>query len=130
MNVSGLGNKEIMAANLQYYMDVHGKTRSDLSKDLGFAYSTLSEWLTGIKYPRIDKIEMLANYFGLQKSDLIEERTVLQKEPPLDIDPLEGQLIAAYGEVKEHFDETDIADIKLFMEMVAERKRRKEREGK
>ena len=25
------------------------------------------------KYPRIDKIEILANYFGILKSDLIEE---------------------------------------------------------
>ena len=37
-------------------------------------YSTLSDWINGNKYPRIDKIEILANYFGIEKSDLIEKR--------------------------------------------------------
>lgn len=38
-----------------------------------FSYSTFSEWVNGAKYPRIDKVEMPANYFGIKKSDLIEE---------------------------------------------------------
>ena len=36
-------------------------------------YSTVRDWTNGRAYPRIDKIEMLANYFGIQKSDLIED---------------------------------------------------------
>ena len=27
------------------------------------------------KYPRMDKVEMMANYFGILKSDLIEDKT-------------------------------------------------------
>lgn len=67
-------NKEIFAKNLQNYLDQVGKKRMDVCRDLGFRYSTFTDWVNGAKYPRIDKIEMLANYFGIEKSDLIEEK--------------------------------------------------------
>lgn len=70
--MTSLGNKKILSANLQRLMRKCGKERNDLCEDLGIKYSTLSDWYNGIKYPRIDKIEMLANYFGVEKSDLIE----------------------------------------------------------
>ncbi len=70
--MSDLGNKIVFASNLKQYMDRANIDRNRLCEDLGFKYSTVSEWLAGKKYPRIDKIEMLANYFGIQKSDLIE----------------------------------------------------------
>lgn len=72
--MSELGNKQVFANNLQKYMDLQNIDRYKLCKDLEFKYSTVSEWLAAKKYPRIDKIEMLANYFGILKSDLIERR--------------------------------------------------------
>lgn len=69
-----LGNKEIMAKNIQYYMDKYDKSRNDICNDLGFKYSTFSDWINGKKYPRIDKIEMMANYFHISKSCLVEEQ--------------------------------------------------------
>ena len=70
--MNSLGNKKIMADNIKKYMDIKHKTRQDLCRDLGFAYSTLTDWINAVKYPRIDKIEMMANYFGVTKSDLVE----------------------------------------------------------
>ena len=37
-------------------------------------YTTVRDWLKGITYPRIGKIELLANYFNINKSDLIENK--------------------------------------------------------
>ena len=74
--MSGIGNKEIFSRNLRYYMEKSNKSRKDLCDDLGFVYTTFRDWYNGLKYPRIDKIEMLANYFNIQKSDLIEEKSV------------------------------------------------------
>ena len=54
-------NKEVFSINLQRYMDTMGVSRNKLSDDLGFPYTTISDWLSGRKYPRIDKIEKLAN---------------------------------------------------------------------
>ncbi len=73
--MSNLGNKKIFSENLKRYMNLYQKTRADICKDLNFAYTTFVSWETGVNYPRIDKIEKIANYFGIEKSDLIEKKT-------------------------------------------------------
>lgn len=75
-----LGNKEIMAKNLSYYVKKSGKTQKELAEIVGVAASTFNDWLKGKKYPRIDKIEILADYFNILKSDLIEERSEAHRE--------------------------------------------------
>ena len=77
---SNIGNKEIMAKNLAYYVERSGKSQRELADVLGIATSTFNDWMKGKTYPRIDKIEMLANIFGILKSDLIEERTEEHRE--------------------------------------------------
>lgn len=69
-----MNNKNIFAANLRRYMELNDKSRKDVCNDLGFNYNTYTDWVKGKKYPRMDKVEMLANYFGILKSDLIEEK--------------------------------------------------------
>ena len=78
--MSNLGNKETMAKNLKYYLEKSGKTQKELSDMLGVATSTFNDWMKAKAYPRIDKIEMLSNYFGILKSDLIEEKTEEHRE--------------------------------------------------
>lgn len=73
--MSNLGNKQIMAKNISYYMSLYGKTRQDMCDALGVKYTTFTDWVNGNSYPRIDKIELMANYFGINKSDLVEEKT-------------------------------------------------------
>lgn len=69
-----MDNKQIFSINLKRLMDQKGVSRQDLSKVLGVSYFTISDWVNGKKYPRMDKVEMLAAYFGVLKSDLIEEK--------------------------------------------------------
>lgn len=78
--MSNLGNKETMAKNLRYYLERSGKTQREMSEIIGVPTSTFNNWMKGNKYPRIDKIEMLADYFGILKSDLIEEKSVEHRE--------------------------------------------------
>lgn len=80
-----MDNKSIFANNLKYQMELKGKTRREVCAALGFSYYTFSDWVNGKKYPRMDKVEMLADYFGIQKSDLIEED---KKEQPIENDGL------------------------------------------
>lgn len=79
--MSDLGNKKVFSKNLRKYMDLYQKSRSDICKDLGFAYTTFTSWETGVNYPRIDKIEMMADYFHIEKSDLIEDKTDKPSSP-------------------------------------------------
>lgn len=76
--MSDLGNKDIFSRNLKYYMQINNKTRNDICSALGFPYTTFTEWVNGNIYPRIDRIEMIANYFGIKKSDLIEDKSIVQ----------------------------------------------------
>ena len=71
--MSDLGNKAIMAENIQRLMDSRGIDRNKICSDLGFKYTTFTDWVKGNTYPRIDKIEMMANYFGVNKSELVEK---------------------------------------------------------
>ena len=74
--MSNLGNKEIMARNIKKYMELNEKDRNDMCRDLGFKYTTFTDWINAKTYPRIDKIELMANYFKVSKSDLVEENTI------------------------------------------------------
>lgn len=75
--MSSIGNKIVFSRNLRELMKQKGKDRNQVCADLGFKYTTFTDWYNGNKYPRIDKIEMLADYFGVLKSDLIEDKADL-----------------------------------------------------
>lgn len=79
--MSDLGNKEVIAKNIQRYMDLHGKKRKDMCEAINVKYTTFSDWVNAKKYPRIDKIELMANYFGIEKSDLIEDKSKTTVKP-------------------------------------------------
>lgn len=72
--MSDLGNKEIMSKNIKHYMKIYNKTRTEICNDLDISYTTFADWINAKTYPRIDKIELLANYFKIEKSDLVENR--------------------------------------------------------
>lgn len=74
---NNLGNKQTMAKNIKYYMDKNNVTAAEICKVLKVPQSTFSYWLSAKTYPRIDKIEMMANYFGVNKSNLVEEHVKL-----------------------------------------------------
>ena len=151
--MSSLGNKQIMADNLIYYMNLKGISRKDLCNDLGFKYTTVTGWITAEKYPRIDKIEIMANYFGISKSDLVEKQDspgrpnsehaqmtnwinnsmgATKKDAPESAIDLSEIEFALMGEVRE-LDDEDIAelirDAQRFREL-KELRKRQQSEGK
>ena len=74
--MSTLGNKEVMAQNIRNLMNQNGVKPKDVCDTLKIPMPTFSDWINAKTYPRIDKIELLANYFGVNKSDLVEEQNV------------------------------------------------------
>ncbi|WP_317405278.1 helix-turn-helix transcriptional regulator [Megamonas funiformis] len=72
-------NKEIFSNNLRLFMKQKNKSRKEICDDLNIKYTTFADWYNGNKYPRIDKIELLAKYFNIQKSDLIENKDDINK---------------------------------------------------
>lgn len=74
-----MDNKDVFATNLKRYMDENGKSRKEVSEAIGVSYYTFTDWVKGKKYPRMDKVEKLAEYFGILKSDLIEKKSVQER---------------------------------------------------
>ena len=76
----GVGNKEVFAKNLRRLIKRGGKDRKQIAKDLGLPYSTITDWINGNKYPRINNIEKLSNYFKVSKTELIEDFEEIKKD--------------------------------------------------
>ena len=110
-----MNNKHVFANNLKRLMDSEHKTRKDIADVLGISYFTVSDWVNGKKYPRMDKVELLANYFGVLKSDLIEE-VGFDKAPisPIqDITEGEQLLLELFRQVPENKQEMVIQMIRV-----------------
>lgn len=66
--------KKIFAKNLNYFLKKSGKMQNDIAKAINVAPSSVTAWCNGVTLPRMGKIQALADFFGIQKSDLIEEK--------------------------------------------------------
>lgn len=73
-------SKEVFAKNLLRYMEQFDKNQKEIAEIANVSAPTVNDWVKAKKYPRIDKIELLANYFHILKSDLIEEKTEEHRE--------------------------------------------------
>lgn len=67
--------KKVFSKNLRRYMDIKGVSQIDIINDLNLNKSAVSSWVNGTRLPRMGKVERLAHYFGIEKSDLIEEHS-------------------------------------------------------
>ena len=97
--MSDLGNKEVFAKNLMYYLDIWGKEQKEVADAIGVPKATFNDWAKARKYPRIDKIELLSEYFGIKKSDLIERKN--EDKVPSQMDTIASLLDAASPEQME-----------------------------
>ena len=65
--------KEIVAKNLEKLLKRKGKTQTDMARDLGFPEMTVSNWMKAKTYPRPDKLQLMADYFGVYRSEITED---------------------------------------------------------
>lgn len=86
--------KKTFSKKLRYYLQLNGKTQVNLVKDLKFNKSTVSTWVNGSKIPRMNKIDTLCEYFGINRSDLIED-----KQPTYREDKKQSVVINVLGRV-------------------------------
>lgn len=74
--MANVEQKEIMAKNLNYYLKLNKMTNAQLGKRLNIPESTVNNWTSGQNYPRIDRIQQMADFFGIKKSDLQDATTI------------------------------------------------------
>lgn len=92
-NDSNLGNKIVFSENLKYYLSKSGDLQKDIATVAKVSQGTISDWLKRRSYPRMDKIQLLAEHWGIEMSDLVEKHSLdnkyyLQKECKLMTDEL------------------------------------------
>lgn len=87
------------AQNLKNIMQKRNKTQSDLVKDLSFRQATVSDWLNGKKYPRMDKVEKLANYLGVSINELLMQSVSEPPVPAIQLTNQEKSLIKKYRQL-------------------------------
>ncbi len=85
--------KIIFSKNLKRELRLHKKSQADLCENLNLTSSTVSDWVNAKKYPRMDKVQMIADYLGILKSDLTEEYEINNKPRGIRI-PVLGKVIA------------------------------------
>lgn len=63
-------NKQL-ARRLLKYLEINGRTQTDLANYLGTNKSTVSSWCSGSRSPRIETLDRICEYFNIKRSDLM-----------------------------------------------------------
>ncbi len=103
-------HKKIFSKKLNFFMKLNHKKQDDIINDLGIKKSTISTWCRGEKMPRVNGIQLLADYFNVQISDfLTDEETNIMAIPQMVKKPRLG--VIACGEpilAAENIDDYDL----------------------
>lgn len=66
--------KKVFAKNLNKYISLNQKQQKEVAEAIGENPTTLNMWCSGKSLPKISKIQKLADYFRIGKSDLTDEK--------------------------------------------------------
>lgn len=80
--------REIFAKNLSFLMEDRGITQADICRELEVSSATASDWCSGKKFPRIDKLQRLADLLGVRLSTLTSEDGLRDYEDQKDLEDL------------------------------------------
>lgn len=81
---------DIFKENLNYYMQVKGKTQKELAKYLNISTAMANYYIAGKNTPRMDKVDKICRFLGIERSDLLEQRTLkLQSIEDVDFTGIE-----------------------------------------
>lgn len=70
-----MADKELrqrFSERLNYYLNLNGYTQADMARRMHVSTATTAKWCTGMSIPRIDKIQSLCNWLGIEKSQLLD----------------------------------------------------------
>ena len=67
--------KTIFSKNLNRLVSQSGKSQKEIADAIGISPQSFNTWMQGTAIPRMGKIQLLADYFHVNKSDLLEEKS-------------------------------------------------------
>lgn len=81
-----------IAINIKELRLKHGLSQKEFAKIAGVSDKAVSTWENGTKEPRMGTIQKIADYFGLKKSDIIEDKETLPELTAKDEREIESDL--------------------------------------
>ena len=60
--------------NLTDLLISRGRTQQELADFIGVNKSTVSNWVNGARTPRMDKIDMMADFFNVDRFEILDDR--------------------------------------------------------
>lgn len=73
-----MSNRDFFPLKLRWLMHDAGMHQTDLANAVGVSKSTVSCWLKGKAFPRIDVIQRIADVLGCSTDDLLVENAIRQ----------------------------------------------------
>lgn len=68
--------KKVFSRNLNRYVEMSQKTQREIAHAIDVSPQTFNTWCQGIAIPRMGKVQRLADYFHIGKSDLIDDKPI------------------------------------------------------
>ena len=81
-----------IATNIKELRLKHNLSQKEFAKIAGVSDKAVSTWENGTKEPRMGTIQKIADYFGLKKSDIIEDKDTLPELTAKDEREIESDL--------------------------------------
>lgn len=66
--------KRIFSKNLDRLLTEYNKSQREVADAISVSPQTFNTWVKGVALPRMGKVQLLADYFHVPKSALLEER--------------------------------------------------------
>jgi len=104
--------KRIFARNLSLYVANSGKQQKEVAAALGFNQKTFNGWCNALSMPTMGKVQALADYFGIAKTDLLDEHSYETKKVSAVRIPVLGRVAAGIpiDAIEEIIDYEEITD--------------------
>lgn len=64
--------KQTFTSNLNRFLRERGVTQAELAAHMQVSNTTVNNWVKGYKVPRMDKVDMLCDFFGVSRGALLE----------------------------------------------------------
>ena len=91
--------KQIFANNLKYLLKREGLKYKDFAIAINSKYTMVLDWVNARNFPRIEKLEIIAKYFAVQKSVLLDEQMPTHISV-LDLEDLMNQTLTAINKAE------------------------------
>lgn len=104
--------RKIFSENLLSLLHQKGIDQKQLALDLNISPASVTHWIKENKYPRISRIEEIAEYFDVPMSRLTEDQNKVEEQ----------DTIAAHFD-KDNLTEEEMDEVRQFIDIIKNRKR-------